>query len=838
MSSITRLPNYGTPQQDQPSLEWFVSNLPSNYLSYPQHYLYNTALDVETLEDTTERRRQFKKLLIERQISEGMDMPEINQKDLNDFIGSCADPALKMRRSVELTNLIARYRTEIGDIREASRFAVSELLEKEAPLNIAEMDESYFRNRELVEMDLRTALSHTKGDDLRDLGPSNPGATTLIFTQSGDTVTWKQYLILASRSSSGLNSNIRFIDIIDSLLNFVGISLHPIADKDGFVLVDGVRYMNIDKWFSFFKEKEGVVIAKSTISNRLKKFGKTGITARTNSGLLLNYGFYSEDDVREVCSDFFEYDLVDASGILHKNNEIYASTRVISERLLIPYKRVLSKVKNSSKIRFVRAKLQVSGVICTLYSDYDIRIAFSDFLSPSYLKADEDGFFFKDDQRYGNLAAISDELGIPHTTLKRRLEVMNSIEAESYDGKNVRFYLLSEAREACIDLLQSLDLPKVDDEGFFENHIGRWGTINAVCKKIGVTPPAVISRIGSLGVDARTMNGRSKIGRKCTLYFEDDLLSICEDLLNGSLVELNDNDFFEKDRIEYKMLHHLEYDLGISRQAMGDRLEKKGAHVNTLHGRTKMGKLCILYSKPDICSLCDDILNTALSRVNSDGFIEVGGIKHVVIDAFADLYDLSPGVVRGRIKRAELEEVSMLSRIGGRCKVYPFNKVLSACSDLLTSLQFDTDGFLIEDNKKYGTRQQWAKKFGITWGVVSYLIEKYEIDGIKRRINGRCCTLYCELDISSFIISYLENLENCYQVDESGIFYIGDEQYASFSAYSREFGIPTGTIGERVKKMNISGIKSRLKSGQIHDFYPKSKVFEACADLIEKKRKK
>jgi len=190
------MPN-NNPQTTDNSLEWFAENLPPQYLNHPEYFLYSTALDVQKMQDIPENRRRFKKLLVERQVSEGIELPEIDQKQLHDFMNP-KDKELKLQRSEELLELTTRHLEQTQDFAQAQCLAVLELFHREAPFRQVEMDEKYFSNRELIKSDLIAYLQQAKGDSLKDLNSNNPKYSDSIQIQTGENVKWITYLDRAS----------------------------------------------------------------------------------------------------------------------------------------------------------------------------------------------------------------------------------------------------------------------------------------------------------------------------------------------------------------------------------------------------------------------------------------------------------------------------------------------------------------------------------------------------------------------------------------------------------------------------------------------------------------
>jgi len=128
------------------------------------------------------------------------------------------------------------------------------------------------------------------------------------------------------------------------------------ADEKKFVEIKGALYAAVNVWSKFFREKEGIVISYMTISKRLKKAGKTGITAKTSNGHIHQNAFFSETDVREACKDKLKkYHQANEKGFIISNNILYASATAWSkffkeEGITISSLTISKRLKKANKI--------------------------------------------------------------------------------------------------------------------------------------------------------------------------------------------------------------------------------------------------------------------------------------------------------------------------------------------------------------------------------------------------------------------------------------------------------------------------------------------------------
>ena len=217
----------------QSSTEWFTRNLPEKYLTFPDHYLYETLLSTQELEDIKEIRGEFKKLLTERRIEESIPLPATADKEMEQFLN---DPECKLERSRELLALASKYLSEGKDLVEAQRLALEQIFHREAPLHQAEMDEAYFTNRELVEADLRKYLAQTDKNSTEELSTGTPKASTRMITSNGKKITWGTYLNRASGILLGTKKNTdnphRKADALKELKRICGIEVIEYDEMD------------------------------------------------------------------------------------------------------------------------------------------------------------------------------------------------------------------------------------------------------------------------------------------------------------------------------------------------------------------------------------------------------------------------------------------------------------------------------------------------------------------------------------------------------------------------------------------------------------------------------
>jgi predicted transcriptional regulator len=226
--------------------------IPSEKLHYPEHYLYAQFLETEKVEDCAERRKEFKRLLVARFVEEEMDLPEVDQKDLEAFMKP-GDKSLQLKRSQALVELTVRYLDEGTAITEAQRKAMAELLNQESPLRVAEMDEAYFNNPDLVQADLE-AWAISVGKALEDLNTGDIKSKNSFTASNGEPgIRGFTYLRRAMKALGTKGHK----ETLDRLKKTAGIELkkeYPEMDEAYFADPEKVK-ADLEAWASSVKKE-------------------------------------------------------------------------------------------------------------------------------------------------------------------------------------------------------------------------------------------------------------------------------------------------------------------------------------------------------------------------------------------------------------------------------------------------------------------------------------------------------------------------------------------------------------------------------------------------------
>jgi hypothetical protein len=299
--------------------------------------------------------------------------------------------------------------------------------------------------------------------------------------------------------------------------------LHPMPKmkKVDFLILDGVRHGAIKAW------SRELDLHPKTILSRLCSSAVVSVKAKDLSGQTRDV--YPEPMVRAACADLLDPDLpssgedgfADIGGIRH--GTVMSFTRILG----ISHPPIRSRLSLSGIVP-VRGK-DKSGNLVDLYPEPAIRELCADLLQPMP-KADETGFFFLEDVRYGTLGGWSRELGISASAFESRIRLagIQAVKGKTLIGHIENFYPKSTIIATCKDLLRPM--PQADEFGFFVQDGIRHGTLGAWTRELGVPRHTIVRRVHSVSV--HLLEGRSnKNGKIFDFYPEPAVRELCKDLL-------------------------------------------------------------------------------------------------------------------------------------------------------------------------------------------------------------------------------------------------------------------------------------------------------------------
>lgn len=235
------------------------------------------------------------------------------------------------------------------------------------------------------------------------------------------------------------------------------------------------------------------------------------------------------------------------------------------------------------------------------------------------------------------------------------------------------------------------------------------------------------------------------------------------------------------------------------------------------------------YAESEVRCLCSDFFQD-LPFSNEEGLIEIDGKTYRTIGALALAFGISKSAIINRINKGSVECIQgRLS--GGQINVfYSEQDMRQACADILQELpEADEAGFIFKDGERFGTKQSFARAFGIHPNTIKRRIKQNSLPSIKGRLReGNDHDFYSESEIRRICADYLS--KKLVQADENGLTVVDGDSYGTLKSLSDHLGKSRKAIVRWIKNTSVKFIKGKNKSGRICTFYSVADV----RDLINK----
>ncbi len=220
-----------------------------------------------------------------------------------------------------------------------------------------------------------------------------------------------------------------------------------------------------------------------------------------------------------------------------------------------------------------------------------------------------------------------------------------------------------------------------------------------------------------------------------------------------------------------------------------------------------------------------------LPRADASGFFVENGIRFGSCFAWSKFFNLKNSTVFYRLEKSKAQKRRGKSSDGQTIFFYAedvFRKIFSDLIDTKHQIKSDPDGFLTENDVRFGMCHSWAKSLDLAESQVKKRLEN--VPFIKRRShNGRPSKFYSENDVRKRCDDLLKQLP---QADEYGFFVKENVRYGTYCAWARLFQITPAPILKRLKRHNVKGIEGRSINGKTYFFYPEPEILKVCSDII------
>jgi len=500
------------------------------------------------------------------------------------------------------------------------------------------------------------------------------------------------------------------------------------------------RYATIGTWVEVFRE-EGAELSDTAIRDRIKKAGFVGTTARNSVGRVLRKGFHPESVVRNLVEDLIKpLPQADEDGFFESDGKTYGTIKSFSRALNISEKAIRRRLQQST-LKLIQGK-DKTGHALDFYCLNEVRELCSDLLQ-ALPQADEDGFFEIEGKTYGTIHSLSRALNVSYPTIQQRIQqsTLKPIQGKNKIGGVNDFYCLTDVRELCFDLLQTL--PQANEDGFLESDGQTYGTIYSLSRALNISAPTIQRRIQQSTL--KPIQGKNKIGGVNDFYCLNEIRELCSDRLQ-TLPQANEDGFLESDGQTYGTIESLSRALGVSGRTVATRIQQ--SILKSIQGRDKMGRIYDFYCLNEIRELCSDLLQT-LPQANEDGFLESDGKTYGTIRSLSRALNISAPIIQQRIQQSILKSIQGKNKTGRIYDFYCLNEAEELCSDLLqTQPQVNADGFFESDGKTYGTIESLARALGVSTTPIRKRIQEVGLKPIQGKLpGGQVYNFYSQNDI-------------------------------------------------------------------------------------------
>lgn len=512
-----------------------------------------------------------------------------------------------------------------------------------------------------------------------------------------------------------------------------------------------MRYATPTTWAEHFEKNDNVIIDYRTINKRLCDAEVIGVSCRSKTGRVFINSFFSELDVRKVCSDILNNLFVaDETGFFKKDGKKYGTIEAWSKIFPISVTAIGNCIQRS-KLTSVKGRTSM-GNVTDFYSEADIQSVCSKILNPELYKADETGFFEKDGKKYGTREAWSTIVPISPTSITSHIQnhKIKSIKGKTVTGRIVDFYSEEDIRLACA---KHLGLNQTDKNGFFEKNGKKWGTAKAWSREFSISSSCIIRRIKKFKI--KSIKGKDVIRRIVDFYSEEDVRSVCSEQIGSNLIQADKTNFFEKDGKKYGTVGAWSKILTISNTTIQNNLDK--FQIKPIEGRDSTSRVRTFYSEEDIKLVC--VKRLSLNQADDSGFFEKDGKKYGTVHAWSKVICISTTTIRSYVKKFQIKPIKGKDVICRIADFYSEEDIMSICSKHieLELTQADETNFFEKNGKKYGTMEAWGRILPISRCSVWRHVKKSKIKSVQGKDStGRIRAFYSESDVRSACSDLLE----------------------------------------------------------------------------------
>ena len=349
-------------------------------------------------------------------------------------------------------------------------------------------------------------------------------------------------------------------------------------------------------------------------------------------------------------------------------------------------------------------------------------------------------------------------------------------------------------------------------------------TVQALSQILNLSIPTIISRTSRL-TPALVKKYKNRVAK--SFNFNDTWI-VCCDLLDNTLLTVNEYGWAIKDGQRYASISIIAKKLGLSPRTVKRRVKNKVF----LKGKIKNGLLVALYNFEEAKNTCADLIDKVLPIADKDGILRYNGEEFAAISRLAKFLNISATTLTRKVNETKQPSIRYKSWNGLPLIGYNLALIKKAFPELIEDLPMaDENDMILFNGEYYATLKTLDKNLGISKRAINIRVKKAKLPTkqFKAR-NGNLVEGFSVKKAKSLCADLLKKIP---LIDENGIAIIDNEQYASVPQLAKFLGIAPTAINARIKKAGIRPTKARRKTGRIADVYNVKKIKTACFDILD-----
>jgi len=523
--------------------------------------------------------------------------------------------------------------------------------------------------------------------------------------------------------------------------------------------------------------------------------------------------FYEEGKVREAVRKVLMLPKADETGFIKLDGCRYGTVASWSREWEIGEATVAARF---TQLPHIEGR-GIGGQVLPFYAENAVKTTF-EALVRDLPHAEKDGFFEREQVRYGTIIAWCRQFDLSETETRRNLKGIPGIEAKIGEGRTrtATFYPEALIRERCgMDdipfaddgLCMALDFPLVADEnGFFEHNEEQYGSIVAWEKEFGMSRHVIEKNLSG----TRYALGRTSMGGKqCKFYTRSAVEESCGNHLEA-LPMADESGFFSLGSEKYANASTWSKQVGMSHIALQKRME----NVAGIQGKTAKGLITTFFAESDVRRSCAEHMQEDLRTCNDEGFFEKDGVTYGSKRAWGQKFSnhLSETVLHIRLRN--VEGVKGKNRKRKISVFYSEAAVREQCADFFEDVpETNDEGFFLAENETYRSIETWSDILGLSSPTLLKRLSGCVPRKGKSSKSGKFSSYYAEKDVRQTCADLLR--DDIPRAGDDNMITVSGVRFATCNTWGNLLNVSPGPLRKKMLKMQRKGMTGKDTGGHI-----------------------